>query len=237
MGSIDLAQRADGSFVNEDRRWLGSAHGTQNAQPGTLDGAAALAVFPDGVVPSGTVLALRATSGRYEPYAGGISEETQTVTISATGGTFTLSFNGQVTGAIAWNATAAAVQAALEALNNIDPGDVVVTGANGGPYTVKFQGQYANENVPALVSAAGGLTGGAGTAVVATTQAGDAELDAGIGTAVGFLYSAADVSGGRDVGIAVLLHGFIYTPRLPQSAALDANARTDLAGRFTFIDA
>ena len=43
------------------------------------------------------------------------------------GGTFTLTYNGQTTAAIAYNATAAQVQSALEALNNVAPGDVVVT--------------------------------------------------------------------------------------------------------------
>ena len=46
----------------------------------------------------------------------------------ATGGTFTLTFDGQTTAPIAYDATAAPVQAALEALGNVEPGDVVVTG-------------------------------------------------------------------------------------------------------------
>lgn len=44
------------------------------------------------------------------------------------GGTFTITFEGQTTAAIAWNATAAVVQAALEALSNVNVGDVTVTG-------------------------------------------------------------------------------------------------------------
>ncbi len=43
------------------------------------------------------------------------------------GGTFTLSYNGQTTSPITYNATAAQVQSALEALSNIAAGDVVVT--------------------------------------------------------------------------------------------------------------
>ena len=55
------------------------------------------------------------------------TNETQTVRVTnATGGTFTLTFDGQTTAPIAFNATAAAIQAALEALSNIEPGDVVV---------------------------------------------------------------------------------------------------------------
>jgi hypothetical protein len=59
--------------------------------------------------------------------------EAQTVTITGTptGGTFTLTYSGQTTAAIAYNANAAAVQSALEALSNLAPGDVTVTGGPG----------------------------------------------------------------------------------------------------------
>jgi hypothetical protein len=51
----------------------------------------------------------------------------QRLTVQATGGTYTLTFDGQTTAPIAWDATAGTIQAALEALSNIAPGDVVVT--------------------------------------------------------------------------------------------------------------
>ena len=72
--------------------------------------------------------------------AGFDTNATYLVTIGGnpTGGTFTLSFGGQTTAGIAFNATAAAVQAALEALSTLDAGDVTVTGTAGGPYTVKI---------------------------------------------------------------------------------------------------
>ena len=98
--------------------------------------------------------------------------EVQTVTISATGGTFTLTCSGQTTTAIAWNAAATAVQSALEALSNIAVGDVSVAGANGGPYTVTFGGALGNQNVAALTGSGASLTGGAGTVTIATTTAG-----------------------------------------------------------------
>ena len=48
------------------------------------------------------------------------TDEHQTVRVTnATGGTFTLTFNGQTTAPIAYNATAAQIDAALEALSNI----------------------------------------------------------------------------------------------------------------------
>jgi YD repeat-containing protein len=61
---------------------------------------------------------------------GGPTSEVQRVGYAITGGgilsggTFTLTFDGQTTSAINYNASAATVLAALEALSNIDPGEV-----------------------------------------------------------------------------------------------------------------
>ena len=48
---------------------------------------------------------------------------------NATGGTFTLTFNGQTTAPLAFNATAAQIEAALEALSNIGAGNIQATAA------------------------------------------------------------------------------------------------------------
>lgn len=91
------------------------------------------------------------------------NNEIQVVTLggtTATGGTFTLTYAGQTTGAIAYNASAATVEAALEALSNIGAGDVTVTGSAGGPYTVEFTGALAATNVAVITSDASSLTGG-----------------------------------------------------------------------------
>lgn len=97
--------------------------------------------------------------------------EVQTVTLTdATGGTFTLSFRGATTGNIAFNASAATVQTALEALSTIAVGQVAVTGAAGGPYTVKFLMGLGGEDVDELVADGALLTGvGADIAVAETT--------------------------------------------------------------------
>jgi hypothetical protein len=94
----------------------------------------------------------------------------QLVTIGGvpTGGTFTLSFVGQTTGPIAYNATAVAVQAALQSLTALGVGNVTVTGANGGPWTVTFAGLLATTPVPLLGSDSSLLTGGTGPSVVVT---------------------------------------------------------------------
>src|SRR5436853_3648613 len=57
------------------------------------------------------------------------NDEVQTVTLGAgnTGGTFTITFGAQTTSALAFNATAAQVQTALEALSSIGLNNVLVT--------------------------------------------------------------------------------------------------------------
>jgi len=84
------------------------------------------------------------------------------VTVTATAGTYTLNFAGAITAPIAFNATAAAVQAALEALGVISVGNVSVTGA----YIVTFCGTLATVPVPPLVANGGNLTGTVVTGVV-----------------------------------------------------------------------
>ncbi len=77
----------------------------------------------------------------------------------ATGGTFTLTYQGLTTAAIAHNAEATAVQTALEALSTVGAGNVAVSGAAGGPYTIR--GQRALERTDQALTADGtGLTGG-----------------------------------------------------------------------------
>ena len=110
--------------------------------------------------------------------------EVQSLAITGvpTGGTFTLTFSGQTTASIAFNATASAVQSALEALSNIAPGDVVCTGGPlpGTPVVITFAGAYAGSDVPAM-TVTGSFTGGTTpAAAITTTTAG------GSGNAIGW---------------------------------------------------
>jgi hypothetical protein len=79
------------------------------------------------------------------------TNEIQTVAVvggSPSGGTFTLTYEGVVSGAIAWNATAAAVQAILEAMPNIGTGNVSCTGgALPTAVNVTFLGALSGLNV------------------------------------------------------------------------------------------
>jgi uncharacterized repeat protein (TIGR01451 family) len=85
------------------------------------------------------------------------ADETQDVAIAAGGGTFTLSYEGQATSAIPYNATPAIVQSALDGLSTIGGagGNVTVTGGVGdpsgtNPYIVTFEGALAGINVEQL---------------------------------------------------------------------------------------
>jgi hypothetical protein len=101
---------------------------------------------------------------------GGVNEvETVTITGAPTGGTFTLTYGGSTTGAIAYSATAATVQTALVGLSSIGAGNVAVTGSAGGPYTVTFQGTLAATNVTAITGSGASLTGGTSPAVAVST--------------------------------------------------------------------
>lgn len=107
------------------------------------------------------------------------TDEVQSLIVDATGGTFTLTYSGQTTAAIDFDATAAEIQAALEALSNIAVGDVTCAGGpvNTTPVTITFGGTLDHRNVAAITSNAGSLTGGASTATMATDTAGvDATL-------------------------------------------------------------
>lgn len=99
--------------------------------------------------------------------------EVQTIALgSASAGTVTVEFGTETTAALAYNASAATVQSALEALEGIAPGDVVVTG---GPWpaviTLRFTGQYMGVDVGQVAVTPTGLTGGTVT-VSTTTQGG-----------------------------------------------------------------
>jgi hypothetical protein len=100
-----------------------------------------------------------------------LTNEVQTVTISGTpaGGTFTLTFGGQTTAGIAFNAPATAVKSALAALTTIGTGNVDVTGSTGGPYSVTFQGTFAGVDVAQMTASGAGLTGGSSPSVAVTT--------------------------------------------------------------------
>ncbi|MFI8853685.1 hypothetical protein ACIGW3_26315 [Streptomyces sp. NPDC053499] len=101
------------------------------------------------------------------------TNEVQSVAITGgpTGGTYTLTFSGQTTAAISFDATAADVQTALEGLSNITTGDVTCAGGPhpGSAITVTFGGQYAGQDVAQMTADDTGLTGGTTPTVTVST--------------------------------------------------------------------
>lgn len=97
-------------------------------------------------------------------------DEVQTITVDATGGTFTVSFGGQTTAALAFDVSAADLQTALQGLSSIGSGNATVSGT--APYTVTFAGTLAGTNVAQLTTNAASLTGNTHSATVATSTPG-----------------------------------------------------------------
>ncbi len=94
----------------------------------------------------------------------------QTVATSATGGNFTLSFNGATTGAIPFNASATTVQAALAALATIGGNNVAVSEIAGGPWTVTFQNALGDGYMPAMTANGANLSGAGASVSVASVS-------------------------------------------------------------------
>jgi hypothetical protein len=114
--------------------------------------------------------------------SGTTTNEAQTLTITGTptGGTFKLSFKSVVTATIAYNATAAVVQAALEALSTIGTGNVLCAGGPlpGTAVTVTFQNLLGGTNQPMLAVNTPAFTGGTTpTATVTETTPGTGLFD------------------------------------------------------------
>lgn len=145
--------------------------------------------------------------------AGGNEVQTVTLTPTPTGGTFTLTYSGQTTSAIAYNASAATVDAALEALSNIGAGDVAVTGSAGGPWTVTFGTALANTNVAEMTGSGASLTGASTqtfTVVDVTASAGPNHWD----TAANWIPSGVPATGDDvrfEIGSSDCLYGLLQT--------------------------
>jgi len=90
-------------------------------------------------------------------------DEKQLVSVDATGGTFTLTFLGQTTSAISYNAYPETIEAQLQALSTIGAGNVRVFGgyanANGIRYwEIRFTGDLKEKPLAQITSNCSGLT-------------------------------------------------------------------------------
>lgn len=100
------------------------------------------------------------------------SNEIQTLSAgtSPTGGTFTLTYDGQTTANLNHNATSADIQTALENLSNVNAGDITISGSlDAGDVTFTFASSIGDASMISIDSAS--LTGGANYSLEETAKA------------------------------------------------------------------
>ena len=132
-----------------------------------------------GTLAKGTPVAYNTSSDAWVLWGSTERNQISTVTANTTpasAGTFLLLVNGKATGTIAYNATAATIQTALEALAYVAVGDVTVTmtsGANLGVASavaqIEFMGALADRKITLTIDTSS-LTGN--VHVLASTQTG-----------------------------------------------------------------
>lgn len=128
-------------------------------------------------------------SGKY--YRSGDAVQVVTVNGAPTGGTFTVTVGGQTTGPLAYNASAATVQTAIQGLGTAAAANATVTGT--GPYTVTFG--YGS----GPISTSSALTGGT-TPSVSVSQT--PNQDSGL-RAIGGDYSQCAWGQAMDISIQI----------------------------------
>jgi hypothetical protein len=150
--------------------------GTVDPPSVTVDPASSLSAT--GAVFSGTV-----TPGNLDPAFNSTCEfdyvplprsERQRLTVKANGGVYRLSIDGAETVSIDFDASASAVQEALEGLSAVGAGNVTVSGGSGiHPYVIVFGGSLANQNLSELAVLA---TKEVASGSLVTTLSGNAAL-------------------------------------------------------------
>lgn len=237
------------SFTGGSFRHLRTRRGIDTGKTVTLDVTKFTAGthYPLGYIKAGVVLGKVTASSKYGPY-GGEANEVQSIAVDATGGTFTVTVRGGTTAAIAFNATAAAVQTALELLAEVNAGDIVVTGGPGAaggatPYVLSFAGQYSGTNTAAVTTSGASLTGGAGTAVVATTTQGGSTASDGTEVANCILLDRVQILSRANllvapalVVVAAMTEGDFIRANMPiasgTAGGIDAEGERDLGPAF-----
>jgi hypothetical protein len=99
--------------------------------------------------------------------------QTVTITGAPTSGTFTITWGGNTTTGIAYNALASAVQTAFQALASVGASNALVTGSAGGPYTIEFAASLGFAAQATVTCSGASLGGGTSpNAVPASVQIG-----------------------------------------------------------------
>jgi hypothetical protein len=167
-----------------------------------------------------------------------VQSEVQRLAVDAEAGSFTLSFEGQETGAIPFDADASVLEAALDSLASIGGagGQVTVKGGPGDegaehPYFVAFEAALGGSDVPELSANSAGLSGGGTqTASVSTV------LPGGPGTTTLAIY-AQNVGGASSSGqitVSVELPEGVRTNGTPEAYEPGVWACTPGAGNSAF---
>jgi len=115
----------------------------------------------------------------FDPCA--LTDDLQQITVDATTGTWTVDFEGDVSGPLAFDISAFALQTTLEGLTGISLGDVRVSGGPGDsggttPYSIAFTGNLAGVDITELVVASIDLAGGGASVSVVTIQEGGEDI-------------------------------------------------------------
>lgn len=138
-----------------------------------------------------------------------------TPTGTVSGGTYTITVNGETTAALAYNADATAIKAALVLLGGIDPEDLTVTGGplSSGVVTITWKWRRGGQGITLSVTT-GSITGGGSIAASESTAgAGDASGDYDI---AGFVWPDAIVLNASDEVIGnVVQAGIIHLDDIP----------------------
>lgn len=193
-------------------------------QDGVISGRIA-AISPATALARLTPLAFDAANQKWVVWSAGAElavQEVQTYTLGApTGGTYKLSFDGQQTATIAFNANAAAVSSALDALSNlVVTTDYVVSGgpSNSAAIVVTFQagGAYGGKDVPALQIDPSALTGSTGVNPTVATTTTQGAAASGLSTIGAFLWVDGFVSDAtQDLLAEIMIAGTLDARDVP----------------------
>lgn len=135
--------------------------GLEGAAGGILGGKTEVALGESAAVAAGATPVVTAAPGVNEV-------QRIAITGSPTGGTFTITFEGQTTAAIAYNAAASAVKSALEALSNVDLVNVTGGALPGTAVDIEFRGICGRSDRTQLTTT-NSFTGGSAPNTTITT--------------------------------------------------------------------
>lgn len=157
---------------------------------------------------------------------GGIYSETQTIALAnATGGTWRLAYNGEITGALSPSITDAQVKTALDSFASIS--SVTVTGSSGS-FSVTFGGAQANTNMNAMFGDAANATNGSMLRTITTVYDANNRVTS-ISDSSATIASTFD-NLGRATSIVNTIAGLTPTVTLGQSFDATSN-RTQLTAK------